>query len=189
MASAFAHAFAAASLGVAVTPGRRRTRLIVAGLVCTVLPDLDVIGFRLGIPYGDVLGHRGVTHSLAFAALVAVAVTRAVFRGAAWDGLRVRVGLYLFVVTASHGVFDALTDGGLGVAFLAPFADSRWFLPLRPVIASPLGVREFFTAHSLGILGSEVLWIGLPWTVVCLFAAWAVRARERGRRGPNGGSR
>jgi hypothetical protein len=26
----------------------------------------------------------------------------------------------LFVVTASHGILDAMTDGGLGIAFFAP---------------------------------------------------------------------
>ena len=32
-----------------------------------MLPDLDVIGFFFGVRYDDMLGHRGITHSLAFA--------------------------------------------------------------------------------------------------------------------------
>jgi len=42
-----------------------------AGVACSVMPDLDVIGFRFGIRYGDFWGHRGFTHSLLFAALLA----------------------------------------------------------------------------------------------------------------------
>ena len=39
-----------------------------------MLPDADVIGFRLGVPYGGMLGHRGLTHSLIFACMVGLAV-------------------------------------------------------------------------------------------------------------------
>ena len=39
-----------------------------------MIPDIDVIGFRFGIHYGDFWGHRGFTHSLVFAALLAGAV-------------------------------------------------------------------------------------------------------------------
>jgi len=34
-----------------------------------MLPDIDVIGFSFGIQYGDMFGHRGLTHSLCFALL------------------------------------------------------------------------------------------------------------------------
>jgi len=32
---------------------------------------------------------------------------------------------YLFLATASHGVLDAMTNGGLGVAFFSPFDNRR----------------------------------------------------------------
>ena len=64
MASAFTHVFAAASLGAVITPGRVVPRLLVVGALCSVVPDLDVLGLRLGLAYGDLLGHRGLSHSL-----------------------------------------------------------------------------------------------------------------------------
>src|SRR4051794_39956246 len=33
------------------------------------LPDIDAIGFFSGVEYGSRLGHRGLTHSFAFAAV------------------------------------------------------------------------------------------------------------------------
>src|SRR5262245_10840654 len=40
----------------------------------SLLPDADVIGFSLGVRYGDPWGHRGATHSFVFSvALGAVA--------------------------------------------------------------------------------------------------------------------
>jgi hypothetical protein len=31
----------------------------------SILPDADVIGFAIGVPYGDPWAHRAVTHSFA----------------------------------------------------------------------------------------------------------------------------
>ena len=35
-----------------------------------MLPDADVFGLLVGIPYDSMFGHRGLTHSLLFAAAV-----------------------------------------------------------------------------------------------------------------------
>jgi inner membrane protein len=70
--------------------------------------------------------------------------------------------LYFFLCTASHGVLDAMTNGGLGVAFFSPFDTTRYFFPLRPVLVSPIGVSEFFSEYGVWILASEAIWIWLP---------------------------
>lgn len=36
------------------------------GVVCSMIPDLDVIGLAFGVRYGDPWGHRGMTHSIFF---------------------------------------------------------------------------------------------------------------------------
>ena len=181
MASAFTHVFAAASLGAVITPGRVVPRLLVVGALCSVVPDLDVLGLRLGLAYGDLLGHRGLSHSLLFAVMAALTMTPLFFAGPHFEGLRLRIGVYVFVVTASHGVFDAMTNGGLGVAFFSPFDTTRYFLPMRPVEVSPIGISAFFTARSLGVLASEAVWIGLPWTLLVLLVRTLVRGLVRRR--------
>ena len=176
MASAFAHTFAAVSLGAAMIPRRRLPRVLVVGVLCAVLPDADIAGLALGVSYGDFLGHRGFTHSLFFAVLLAAALTRFCFHGQAWNGIRGRIAVYLFAAIASHGLFDAMTNGGLGVAFLSPFDTTRYFLPFRPLEVSPIGVSAFFTSRSLSLLAGELLWIGLP----CLVVSGAVHRWGRG---------
>ena len=126
MASAFSHAFVAIALGKTYTGAQMPWRFWMLSAGCAVVPDVDVVGFAFGIRYGDMLGHRGLTHSLACALLLACVVVWFAFRDVprltrAWWTLVA----YFFVVTASHGVLDALTNGGLGVAFFAPFAATR----------------------------------------------------------------
>src|SRR6202043_386576 len=50
------------SIGACLYRPSTPKRVWVVGAVCSMIPDLDVIGFRFGIRYGDFLGHRGFTH-------------------------------------------------------------------------------------------------------------------------------
>ncbi|PYS98632.1 MAG: metal-dependent hydrolase [Acidobacteria bacterium] len=163
MASAFTHAFFAAAMGKVYTAARRPARFWLLSMLCAVLPDADVLAFAFGVPYGSMFGHRGLTHSLAFALALAFAVVALFFRDA--PDRRALV-LFFFLVTASHGALDALTNGGLGVAFFAPFSGARYFFPFRPVVVSPIGVGSFFSEWGLAVLESELLWVWLPTTIV-----------------------
>jgi inner membrane protein len=161
MASAFSHAIVAVAMGRAFRNKELGWRELGLGAFCSVLPDLDVIGFPLGIQYGDLWGHRGMTHSVLFAALLAGVLVALWYRGKpaiAMAGFY----LYFFFCTASHGVLDAVTDGGLGVAFFSPFDTTRYFFPIRPVLVSPIGITEFFSTYGIRILASEAIWIWLP---------------------------
>ena len=127
-----------------------------------MLPDADVLGFHLGVAYGDMLGHRGLTHSLFFAAALALLGAFALLRRTRSWAQRVITWSYLFLATASHGLLDAMTDGGLGVAFFAPFRSTRYFLPFTPIEVSPIGISRFFSARGLEVLANELIWVWLP---------------------------
>ena len=176
MASAFSHAVAALSLGTCFYRPGVSKRVWLAGAVCSVIPDLDVVGFRFGIRYGDFWGHRGFTHSLVFAALLTAVVLFVCFRRGAPGLGRFPLTAYLFLATASHGVLDAMTNGGLGVAFFSPFDNTRYFLPWRPIRVSPLSVGRFFSPQGYLILKSELLWIWLP---AVAFAALVLMPRRK----------
>ena len=67
MSTIFTHAAPALALGFGLGKNIVPRRLLVFAVLCSIVPDLDVIGFKLGIAYGDIWGHRGVSHSLTFA--------------------------------------------------------------------------------------------------------------------------
>lgn len=176
MPTVFTHAVAA--LGLSALFYRREVPKSVWGLgaVCAALPDLDVVAFRLDIPYEHVLGHRGISHSPAFAAALAAALVALFFRRGVPGLGPGRLGPYLFLVTVSHGLLDALTDGGLGVAFLAPFSNDRFFFPFQPIEVSPINPWRFLTGRGLEVLHSEILYV---WAPSMLLAGVALGWRRR----------
>jgi len=82
MASLPSHAIAALGIGAFFYKPGIPKRVWLVDAVCSVIPDLDVIGFQFGIRYGDFWGHRGFTHSLVFAAVLASAVVLLAFEAA-----------------------------------------------------------------------------------------------------------
>jgi inner membrane protein len=62
-------------------------------------------------------------------------------------------------VIASHGLLDAMTTGGLGVAFFAPFSAERYFFPWRPILVSPIGIERFLSPRGAAVLMSELQWV------------------------------
>jgi inner membrane protein len=162
MPSAFAHAAPALALIPAFSKPGVPQRLWWLGVCGAMAPDLDVIAFAFGVPYSHPLGHRGLWHSIPFAAFAAACLATLAFPRATAGLSRARAALYLFLAIASHGLLDAATDGGLGVALLAPLDDARLFFPFRPIAVSPLGASAFFSARGLAVVESELVWVWLP---------------------------
>ena len=178
MTTIFTHAIVAAAIGTAFKRSDIPRSLWVAGALCSMAPDVDVIGLGLGIQYGDYWGHRGFTHSILFAIIVSLTFTFAVF----WRRPHKRmIASYLFLSTVSHGVIDALTNGGLGIAFFSPIDDSRYFLPWQPIEVCAIG-PGFFSAEGIHVLVSEMIWVWMPcilFASACLFTHWKLSANTR----------
>lgn len=171
MPTIFSHAVFSAALGAPYATASMPARFWVWAGVCSVLPDLDVVGFPLGIPYRSLWGHRGITHSLLFAALTGCAIAW-IFRReelAAMNRPRWSLAIFFSLAAVSHPLLDSLTDGGLGVALLAPFSVIRYFAPWRPVRVSPIGAA-FFSERGLHVLTSEFVWVWLPALAIALLA-------------------
>jgi inner membrane protein len=168
----------AVPFALAVALGHRAVspRLLVAGTVASVIPDLDVIGFRFDIAYADVAGHRGMTHSLTFAVILGIAAA------ASHRSLRASVliaFLFVGISAASHGLLDMLTNGGLGVAEWWPFTDERFFFSHRVIEVSPLSIRRVFGEAGARVFGSELLWVWLPGAIIAAMGFAVRRARAR----------
>jgi inner membrane protein len=163
-------------IAVGLAIGRLRApnatgRVLVANMLwysfLALLPDLDVVAFRLGVPYAAPFGHRGATHSFAVAVTVGAMVAAVqISRRKTWAAPAIVATL----VVSSHGLLDALTNGGLGVALFWPFTDPRYFWSWRPIPVSPIG-RNVLTLRGLAVATTE-LWMFAP---LLAYALWPRR--------------
>lgn len=188
MPSIITHAAVPLAVWCAADRGRIPAWLLGAGVVAAMLPDADVLAFALHIPYADAFGHRGASHSLLFALVLAALAALLAFFGSRrpWSAVlcqprlapttappplasTVQAAAFVFVCAASHPLLDAMTSGGLGVALAWPWSEHRFFAPWRPIRVSPFA-PQFFSARGVATLLSELRWVWLP--LACAVVAW-----------------
>lgn len=134
-------------------------RLLLAGVAAAVLPDLDVLAFRLNVAYSHVLGHRGFSHSAIFALALAVL---ALLLAPQLRSSRLAAFVVVGLAAVSHPLLDMVTNGGLGVALWWPWSAERFFAPWQVIEVSPLSLQRFLGAKGLAVIKSELLWVWLP---------------------------
>jgi inner membrane protein len=159
--ASFGHIAVGLAAGRAYRPARPGWWMV-GFSVLSMLPDADVIAFALGIPYGAPFGHRGATHSIAFAALCAAVAL----------GRERRLAVFTGLVVLSHPLLDMLTDGGLGCALLFPFSNERLFWPVQPIPVAPIGAG-MLSARGVAVVLTELAAF-LP---LVAYALWPRRMR------------
>lgn len=177
MASAFSHIAIPALIYACCKCRKINTKVMLLGAFCSVVPDADILAFHFAIPYESPWGHRGFTHSIAFAAFLALLVSP-LHRHV--NSTPIIVFCLSFLSCISHGVLDAMTNGGLGIAFFWPLSPERYFFPLRPIQVSPIGVSSFFSEWGIRVLVSESIWIILPAITVGMLGVF-VRTYRAGK--------
>jgi inner membrane protein len=152
------------------------TSVLVLASVCALIPDADVISFKLGISYGADFGHRGFSHSVLFAMILGALVGWGMHRFSQQPKIGwIKWAAFFSLVTVSHSLLDAFTDGGLGVAFLWPFDNARYFAPFRPIKVAPIALSRFFSSSVVPVLVSELVWVWLPMMALVLIRRWKKR--------------
>ncbi len=138
-------------------------KILLVSLFCAVIPDLDFVGFAYGLEYGSLFGHRGFSHSIFFVLLFAYFVTIIFFPRVKTKSKEFYLLLAnFFLIGLSHILLDAMTNGGLGVAFFSPFSNHRFFFPWRPIEVSAIMPQYFFALNGWLVLKFEFLYIVLP---------------------------
>ncbi len=171
MPTIITHSVIALSSSYSFSSGKESLKFWILSIACSSLPDADVIGYRwLYIPSYHFFGHRGFFHSPVFAALLSLFIVcifyrkEVIFSNQWWKYV-----LYFFILSASHGLLDALTNGGSGIALLSPITNERYFFPWTPIEVSPLSIKAFFSQRGFTVLISEMIWIWAPCLLFIIF--------------------
>jgi len=139
------------------------TKALLLGSLCSIIPDIDVISERFGIISADkydILAHRGFTHSILFG-IIWTTLILLIFHRKEQKKYFI-LGVFYFICTCSHGILDSMTNGGDGISFFFPINTERYFLPIRVIEVSPLGISSFLSEWGLQILINEFKYIGIP---------------------------
>ena len=135
-------------------------------------PDLDGIGYFMGVPYLHAFGHRGATHAPVFALLFGLLLGTL---GPLFGLSYLRMTICSVMTMMTHGIVDGMTTGGHGIAFLWPFSDQRYFLPWQFIPVSKISLR--IDRYQLKVFASEIL-IFSPLFIYTLWG-WA-KSKRRG---------
>lgn len=176
MPSLITHTVVGIAAGKIFADEKMPKRFWILSVFCAVIPDADVIGFGFGVPYGHFFGHRGFFHSPFFGLILSLLIVTLFFsQEKPFSKSGLRYALYFFLTTASHGVLDAFTNGGLGIALLSPFDNTRYFFPWTPIKVSPLSIGAFLSERGMRVIVSEMVWV---WGPVVLLLAFCNRKSE-----------
>ena len=184
MPTVFTHAISGIFSGAAVYDKSFPRGFWLLTVIYSIIPDADVICFEFGIPYSHILGHRGFFHSLFFSCIPGFFTGLLLMMAGRrkWkEGLF--FAAYFSFVISLHGILDAFTNGGLGIALLSPFITERYFFPVTPIEVSPINVKAFLDGRGFIVLKNEMLWVWLP----CICIAYLFRIifgrKRRNNRG------
>jgi inner membrane protein len=171
LSTIFTHAVIPLTVGLGIGRPTVTPKLIAAGCLFAVVPDIDVIGFELGVSYYSPFGHRGFTHSIVFAILWGLVATSC-YRQLGCRPLT--AFLFLTFSMMSHGILDALTYGGAGIGFSWPLSPDRHFFSWRPLPVSPIGIDRFFNRWGMYVLKTEIIRVWMP-LFACLLVLLIIR--------------
>jgi len=163
MPTIISHAAIPLAAGLGIGEKYIPRKLILAGVIASMLPDADVVLFRFGARYDSDWAHRGFTHSIGFAVILTL-LAGLLFRKTIPPAIS---AAFVGLSSVSHGLLDMLTNGGHGVAILWPVRQARYFFDWRPIEVSPLAASRFLS-RALLIARSEFLWIWVPAIIVAV---------------------
>jgi inner membrane protein len=144
-------------------------------MAAAILPDADLISRLFGIPHTHDFGHRGATHTILFALLLAAI---AAFHAGKLLVRRRVAFLFIFFSALSHPLSDMLTNGGKGIMLFWPFDSTRFAWAVRPVEVSPILLRGFEDGRIWSVLMSEVQWLWGPAIVIAVIVRLIATARR-----------
>ena len=148
-------------------------RLGVVAVLVSIWPDLDYATLPFEVRPSDLLGHRGLTHSL-FVAIAVGLVATLLFPKTA----RKQVAPLLVLVALSHPIIDAMTAGDLGVALFWPITRARFLFPFQLVATCPVGLDEWLGYWGLLTIANEALYVVTPLSLAVAYLRWPERRKR-----------
>lgn len=175
------HGLLGLAIGSLRRPDPNRRAVLLGSLFAAGLPDLDYLWPAADPVLHTLRAHRGVSHSLFFAPLVALGATglaKLFVRDARW---RAVYPWALAATVLAHLLADAWT--GWGTRLFLPFSSERvtldWMMVLDPLFTAPLLIGALWGIRRRALLRTPLL-VGLAASCVYLVTRIAVQRTIEG---------
>lgn len=106
-------------------------RAMLVGALCGLLPDLDIVSGLFG-PWASMIHHRGITHSVLFAAASAPILGWLAWRATKRSGSHATWSHLAWWSVVTHPLLDLFTS--YGTQLLSPFSNKRFALDAIPIV-------------------------------------------------------
>jgi inner membrane protein len=170
MASMITHAAVGTAAAIAFAPSGVPAQFWPVAILSATIADADAISFLIPGRLDDLWRHRGFFHSLFFGVLLSFFWLAVFFRDTeVFSGKWFFYFNFFFLVFCSHGFLDALTKGGYGVSFFAPFDNTRYSFPWSPILVSPIRLSSFFSPWGLAVMKNEMRCVWIPSFSIAIF--------------------
>ncbi len=133
MSSVLGHGLVGISVASAIggnQPEGKKPKLLLIAALTAIVPDLDVLVYIAFGPLG-ITSHRGITHTLLFAAIMGAAL--AAISRSYFTLNFLRAFLLFSGVIVSHLLLDYIMGCGPPVPFFWPLADQGYLFPFKVV--------------------------------------------------------
>ena len=137
MALFITHGFFASLLSFLWRDKKTKFTVFILIFVASILPDMDFIFDDRG---SGMFNHRGITHSIFFAAITGAFFSALFLSVVKSFGQTLLLMLIFFLASISHIGLDLLTDAPYGGCVVCPFDEERYMSPLT-----------LFTSYTTGV--------------------------------------
>jgi inner membrane protein len=171
------HIVLGACIGEAIAGKQLGKKAMLAGAIVQSIPDIDFVSTFWLHDAGDIIGHRGFTHSIVFGILVTFLLARLVKiifrkRDLSWRTCFLLVGINVFV----HLFIDGFNAYGVG--WLEPFSHKRFSLHVLFVADPFFSFWPFLGFMGLLILHNSYkrrkIWWKLGLGIAALYLGYAI---------------
>ncbi|HRG46830.1 MAG TPA: metal-dependent hydrolase [Leptospiraceae bacterium] len=171
MALFITHGFFASLLSFLWRDKKTKFTVFILIFVASILPDMDFIFDDRG---SGMFNHRGITHSIFFAAITGAFFSALFLSVVKSFGQTLLLMLIFFLASISHIGLDLLTDATYGVCVFCPFDEERYMSPITLFTSYTTGVSHKGFRKGLnsawGAVIPEMLWVWIPTIATFVFS-------------------
>lgn len=163
MPSPLTHLIVSVPINALIMKQENKKKIIFFSFFAAIAADFDYVGYLFNFGNLSFFGHRGFTHSIFFAIVIATLICIVFFRNVDFKSKAFLFLLFNFFLAAlSHPLLDYLINQNNGVALFFPFSTERFSFPFAPINEEICSAFEYYRKYFWLVLKVEIIYLIFP---------------------------